>query len=167
MAGLSVFVESFSRIVILRDCDFFVFRPKGMLKTRSLGTKKSLFGNLITSSKRSDPRFSSHRSLARRVAQSKDLSKIEAQEWFIVDCTAGLSSCFLLASRLGGLLPVEPAAAESYSSSHTRRARTLSTYTNLQPSGTAANVLQISTTLAASAYALYVSHRPTLLYSRS
>jgi hypothetical protein len=40
--------------VILRGCDFFVFRAKVMLKTRSFGTKKSLFGNLITSSERSE-----------------------------------------------------------------------------------------------------------------
>jgi hypothetical protein len=52
----ATFEEAGVALVILRGCDFFVFRPKVMLKTRSLGTKKPpfTFSNLITSSERSE-----------------------------------------------------------------------------------------------------------------
>jgi hypothetical protein len=39
------------RLAPLGGCDFFVFRPKVTLKTISLDTKKSLFFNLVTSSR--------------------------------------------------------------------------------------------------------------------
>jgi hypothetical protein len=51
---LFAFSDDAMSVVILRGYDFFGFFQKATLKTMNSATKKSPFGNLVTSSERSE-----------------------------------------------------------------------------------------------------------------